>query len=176
MGVPIEPKPVKLFSGLIFQSNDVLPQVREKLIELFGKIDFESDTTSFDITDYYENEMGRNLKRKFLSFSILIPADSLPEVKLKTNEIEAEFSSSKTGNRSINIDPGYLSMEKLVLASAKNYSHRPYLSSGIFAELTYIYKRGSYTTLDWTYPDYRTPDKIEMFNQLRKEYVDQLGA
>ena len=174
MGVPKEPKPVKLFSGLIFKQKEILLSALKRIVEVFGEIDFESDILPFNFTDYYEKEMGKDLKRKFISISKLIPPDSLPDIKNKTNEIEKEFSHPDTGNRTINIDPGYLSVEKVVLATTKNYSHRPYLSSGIFVELTYLYKRESYRTIEWTYPDYRLPERIEMFNHLRSKYTDQL--
>lgn len=174
MRAPKEPKPVKLLAGLIFKQKDILLLAQEKLVQVFGEIDFESDIFPFNFTDYYEDEMGRDLKRNFISFLTLIPADRLPQIKLKTIEIEKEFCHTGTGNRAINIDPGYLSMEKLVLASTKNFSHRPYLSSGIYAELTYLYKNESYRSLDWTYPDYKVPERIEMFNQLRIKYGEQL--
>ncbi len=174
MGIPNEPKPVKLFSGLIFTEKEMLLLIQEKLAQNFGEIDFESEIFPFNNTKYYEKEFGKGLKRKFLTFLTLIPAGSLPEIKLKTNEIEKEFCHKRKGTRTINIDPGYFSMEKLVLATTKNFSHRPYLSSGIFAELTYFYKNRSYKTVAWTYPDFKLPGKIKMFNRLRKIYMEQL--
>lgn len=170
MGVPRGPKPVKLFSGLIFKEDKTLLSVQKKLTRLFGETDFESDVFPFDNTRYYEKEMGSGLKRKIIFFTKLIQPDSLPEVKLKTNEIEKELSGPGTGNRTVNIDPGYLAIENVVLATTKGFTHRPYLSSGIFAELTYFYKGGSFRTLEWTYPEFRLPERIEMFNQLRDRY------
>lgn len=174
MGIPKEPNPVKLFSSLIYSDKDILLLTQEKLAQSVGKIEFESNTFPFDYTNYYEKEFGSGLKRKFFTFLTLIPPGSLPEIKLKTNTIEKELCNKITGHRTVNIDPGYLSMEKLVLATTKNFSHRPYLASGIFAELTYFYKKGSYETLAWTYPDYKLYERLKMFNQLRKKYVEQL--
>jgi len=170
----IEPKPVKLFSGLIFNQKAPLYLTQEKLVQAFGEIDFESEVSPFDFTAYYDQEFGKDLKRKFLTFSKLIPPDSLPEIKLETNKIEIELSHENTGKRTVNIDPGYISLEKLVLATTKNFSHRPYLSSGIFAELTYLYKAGSYNALQWTYPDFIISERIHMFNGLRKKYIEKL--
>ncbi|MDP7555422.1 MAG: DUF4416 family protein, partial [Nitrospinota bacterium] len=141
MGALKEPKPVKLFSGLIFKEKEILLSAREKLVKVFGEIDFESDVSPFDYTYYYEKEMGKDLKRKFISFSKLIPPNSLPDIKNKTNEIEKKLNHEDTGDRTVNIDPGYLSEENVVLATTKGYSHRPYLNSGIYAEMTYYYKR-----------------------------------
>tara|TARA_B100000315_G_scaffold36133_1_gene30867 strand:+ start:14773 stop:15306 length:534 start_codon:yes stop_codon:yes gene_type:complete len=174
MGVLREPKPVKLFSGLIFKEKEILLSAREKLVKIFGEMDFESEICPFDYTGYYEQEMGKDLKRKFISFSKLIPPNSLPDTKNKTNEIEKELSHEDTGDRTVNIDPGYLSEENVVLATTKGYSHRPYLNSGIYAEMTYYFKRESYRVFDWTYPDFRLPERIEMFHHLRNIYTSQL--
>lgn len=174
MGALREPKPVKLFSGLIFKKKEILLSAQEKLVEVFGEIDFESDILPFDYTDYYKKEMGKDLKRKIISFSKLIPRNNLPDIKNKTCELEKEFSHSETGNRTINIDPGYLSEENVVLATTKGYSHRPYLNSGIYAEMTYYYKRESYRVFDWTYPDYKLPGRIEMFHYLRNLYISKI--
>jgi len=77
-------------------------------------------------------------------------------------------------NRQVNIDPGYIGLERLILATGKNYVHRVYLSHGIYADLTLIFKKGSFRPLEWTYKDYANPEMISMFNNLRKRYMDQL--
>ncbi len=174
MGALKEPKPVKLFSGLIFKEKEILLSAREKLVKFFGEVDFESEIFPFDYTDYYEKEMGKDLKRNFISFYKLVPPNSLPDVKNKTREIEKKLSPEDAGSRTVNIDPGYLSEENVVLATTKGYSHRPYLNSGIYAEMTYYYKRESYRVFDWTYPDFKLPERIEMFHRLRNIYTSQI--
>ncbi len=72
--------------------------------------------------------------------------------------------------RLINIDPGYVDLAKLVLASTKDYAHRIYLRKGIFAEITLSYRGNSFSPNDWTYPDYRSAEYIGIFNQIRKLY------
>ncbi len=174
MGKIKYPPLVKLIMGLIFGEEEISCLAKESLSERYGRIDFESDIIPFDFTDYYEKEMGRNLKRGFICFDDLIEVDSLPEIKLHTNEIETMFTR-EGGGRLINIDPGYLSAEKLVLSTTKNFCHRPYLMKGIYAELTYCFYTGSFHPLDWTYPDYKVKERIEMFNMIRKRYMEQLG-
>ncbi|MCK4785250.1 MAG: DUF4416 family protein, partial [Desulfobacteraceae bacterium] len=73
-----------------------------------------------------------------------------------------------------NIDPGCISPERLILATGKNYVHRIYLSKGIYADLTLIFKKGSFSPLKWTYPDYADPEVIGFFNGVRGQYMDQL--
>ena len=45
---------------------------------------------------------------------------------------------------------------------------------GIYADLTLVFKRGSFTELPWTYPDYGDPETIGYFNDIRKTYMEQL--
>ncbi|MBW1804141.1 MAG: DUF4416 family protein [Deltaproteobacteria bacterium] len=78
------------------------------------------------------------------------------------------------GKRRVNIDPGYISMERLVLATGKNYTHRIYLAGGIYADLTLVFHKGSFKPLEWTYKDYATPEVIGFFNALRDRYKNQI--
>lgn len=174
MGKTRKPLPVKLIAGMIYQSEEILLGAKDKLTERLGNIDYESRVIPFDLTTYYEEEMGKNLKRQFISFEPLIQMEELPQVKIFTNQLEKDLSLLGREKRTINIDPGYLAPEKLVLASTKNFDHRPYLGSRIYAELTYRFRSGSFQTLEWTYPDYRLSRSINMFNEIRNRYVKQL--
>jgi hypothetical protein len=172
MGQPRTPKPVKLVMSLIIVSEALWPVVIQDLRRCYGETDFVGPWLAFDFTDYYTPEMGRDLKRRFVAFRGLVDPDTLPTVKLQTNRIEQRYA--KKAMRQVNIDPGYVCGEHLILVSTKAYSHRPYLREGIYADLTLIYRRGSYRPLAWTYPDYRQPGLIEMFNGIRKAYLSQL--
>ncbi len=173
MGNTREAEPARLFMSLIATGEDVLEAGLELLRSTFGKIDWMSESHPFDWTDYYEKEMGPHLIRRFLTFEALVSIPRLPEIKLATNRIEDRLAKSN-GNRRMNIDPGYLCLQHLVLATTKGYTHRPYLRDGIYADLTLIYKNGSFRALEWTYPDYRQADMISQFNELRTRYVEAL--
>ncbi|MCX7965305.1 MAG: DUF4416 family protein, partial [Syntrophorhabdaceae bacterium] len=123
-------------------------------------------------TDYYEEEMGSELHRIFILFKSLMPRESLVSIKLTTNNIEKELSIQ--GKRQVNIDPGYISLENVVLATTKNYTHRIYLGDGIYGDLTLIYKKGTYNALEWTYPDYASKNIIAIFNNWRNLYKRKL--
>jgi len=174
MGKINYPPPAMLFTGLIYRNIEIAESVKGKLVAEFGEAHEESSIIPFNFTDHYNKEIGEGLNREFISFKRLINVDNLPMIKLKTNEMESELADSSTGNRRINIDPGYITAEKLVLATTKNYGHRPYLTNGIYAELTYRFIKKSFTTLEWTYPDYRTKEAISMFNGWRKWYLEEL--
>lgn len=176
MGEPTKPEPVKLFTGLLTSSPKILSRVEEDLRAEFGSTDLESDLMPFDFTDYYREKMGEGIQRKFMSFEKLIDPGKISEIKLIANEIEEKFSENLDVEvpRPINIDPGYVGLSKMVLASTKNYSHRIYLRDGIYAEVTLQYKDGCFQPLQWTYPDYRSDGYIEFFEKVRARYSEQL--
>jgi hypothetical protein len=76
--------------------------------------------------------------------------------------------------RAVNIDPGYISLGKLVLASTKNHGHRLYVGQGVYAEVTLTYQRGRFRPWPWTYPDYGSEDYCAMFGEQRERYKAQL--
>jgi hypothetical protein len=164
--------PVKIFCGLIYQEEKILKKAKIKLEEKWGKIDIEYGPLNFDFTDYYQEEMGKNLKRKFISFENLYLPENIYEWKIFTNNIEEEFS--EFNKRKINIDPGYIDSCKVILLSTKDYYHRIYIGNGIYAELTLYYSKGRYNFLNWTYPDYRTENYINFFVKMREKYRKQI--
>jgi hypothetical protein len=172
MGQIRKAKPVKLITGFIYNDPAVAAKAQAALAKKFGQIDFTSPEIPFTHTDYYTNEFGKGLKRKFFSFKKLIPPSRLAQIKISTNTLERKFA--KNGLRCVNIDPGYLDLSKLVLASTKDYKHRIYLDKSIYAEITLFYQQNSFCGWDWTYPDYKTPEYIAVFNQIRGIYADQL--
>jgi hypothetical protein len=157
---------------MITADDLLLRQVTETLEERYGAADFTSDRLSFDWTDYYRNEMGTGLFRRFVTFHDLIARERLVDIKRETNEVEERVSQSK--KRRINIDPGYISAEHLILATTKGYTHRPYLSRGIYADLTLVYAKGEFQPLPWTYPDYASDGIRQLLKDVRRRYVDDL--
>jgi len=160
---------VKLVIGFIYKDEAIFIKAKEKLKKKFGKVDFTSVCMDFNYTDYYEPEMGKGLKRRFISFTELIPIQDLYRIKLYTNRLETKFLTAR--NRQVNIDPGYLNLAKLVLATTKDYAHRIFLRKGIFAEITLSFRGNSFSANEWTYPDYRSKEYIDIFNQIRKLYA-----
>jgi len=171
MSVLKPPPPAKLIISLIFHHPDRCKQVIEELSHLFGPPDFISEVLPFDHTDYYYPEMGKPLWRRLLAFEALISPEDLPAIKVKTNALEKKFA--KEGKREVNIDPGYLTAERLVLATGKNYTHRIYLRDGVYADLTLIYQKGDFQSLPWTYPDYAGEAIKSLLRLIRKKYLYQ---
>ncbi len=147
---------------------------REKAIELFGPIVLESETFRFDrFTNYYAPSMGAELLKRIWAFENPIDPERLASVKVATNRLEEEYARETTFAtiaRPLNLDPGYVDLGKLVLASTKDHSHRIYLQQGIFAELTLIYTKKQWQPLPWTYPDYQSQEYHRFFDRCR-EYL-----
>lgn len=177
MGKPEEPNPVKLFTGVLTGYPETVPEIKSELESHFGEVDRDSRLFPFEYTDYYAEEMGKRLEKKFFSFRPLISPDELAEIKLKTNELEEELAErlDPEVDRPVNIDPGYVGLSKMVLATTKNFSHRVYLQRGIYAEVTLRYEDGRYRPQPWTYPDYRSDEYLKFFEDIRESYSRQLG-
>ena len=172
MSEPLKPSPVKLIASLIYSDPVLCEVVRKKVSEEVGEEDFVSQELPFDRTKYYEEEMGSGLRRVFISYAHLVARDQLAAIKVRVHDVESSFSEN--GKRKVNIDPGYISSENLVLSTFKGYSHRIYLGQGVFAEVTLIYERGSFMPLKWTYPDYASPEIVEIMNGIRTRYMTGL--
>ncbi|CAB1081093.1 FIG00602555: hypothetical protein [Olavius algarvensis Delta 1 endosymbiont] len=169
MSNPREPMPAKLVIGLFMKDRALFAPLADDLAAGFGSVDIVSSWMAFDYTTYYEPEMGTPLFRRMLTFKNLIRQDQLPEIKLTTNRLEQ--SLAQNGLRRVNIDPGYLLFERFVLATGKNFSHRIYIGSRIYADLTLIYQRGRFQKLDWTFPDYADEPMLQFLTRVRRKYA-----
>lgn len=175
MGVPTKPNPVKLFIGAISKESAYFEKTCATLSKKLGPLDFKSAILDFNQTNYYEKEMGSGLKRQFFSFKRLIAPEKLVPIKLYTNSLEKKLSF-KNNKRIINLDPGYISLSKLVLATTKSFAHRIYMGCGIYEEITLVFQNGGFKPTIFTYPDYQTSAYIEIFNHLRQNYYQAIES
>ncbi len=175
MSTPKNPDPAKLVVGCIMNNKADIDKLFTLLEDFFGPVDMISPWLDFIYTDYYYKEMGSPLYRKVFVFKPLINQDELAEIKEETNAIEKRFSFF--GNRTINIDPGYLVSSRFILATGKEYSHRIYIGRKIYADLTLMYsKKKGFKALEWTYPDYASKSMISFLSKVRNKYLMDLKA
>ncbi len=173
MGLETEFKKVKLFVGFIYSHRQLCEDIKQKLEQRFSPVDMESVEFPFEKTTYYNDEMGTQLFKRFFSFGTLISPEELPDIKILTNRIEIENAIS--GQRAINIDPGFLSDANVILATTKNHYHRVPLAKGIYAHIEYVIKkRNTLTVMEWTYPDFRTPEYMDFFIRLISRYKEDI--
>ena len=170
MGVIQPPRSVLLVLAAFSCEEAAFAWTRTTACAAWGPIALESDSFDFSETDYYTSTMGGPLRMRLYAFTRLVDPATLPQVKCRTNEWEETYRQTWQGRgagRPLNLDPGYLTEAKLVLASTKDHAHRIYLSHGIYAEITLQYRAGAWQACDWTYPNYRRPDYQRFFDQCR---------
>ncbi|KPJ61272.1 MAG: hypothetical protein AMJ46_03010 [Latescibacteria bacterium DG_63] len=171
-----EPTKVKLVAALMAQSEELIGEALFALEPDFGAPDLSSPTFWFTHSDYYRDEMGKRLVKRFCSFDELVDPGDIMNLKLKAIACEKEFLAQDTLGRTVNIDPGYLDRMKLVLSTTKNASHRIYIGNGIYGNVELIYRSGAFTCLEWTYPDYRESLALGFFREVREKYLGQLRS
>ncbi len=179
MSTPREPRPgVLVLSILSARWEAFWPGLADDLAQRLGPLASDSGLIPFEVTTYYQPEFGHPLWRRILSFERPLPLDGLADIKRFTNTLELARTESD-GNRLFNLDPGCLTLERLVLASGKNFTHRIYLGGGIWADLTLIYQGGHWKTLPWTFRDYASPEVQIHLTRLRDRYhqgiLDETG-
>jgi hypothetical protein len=168
-------RPVKLMCGIIASEDAHFVSAEAGLAGLFGDIDSRSARFDFNITNYYEAEMGPSLRRGFLSFERLVDPEQLSDIKVKTNEFEDDVRLAFGATRRVvNIDPGFLTSAALIMATAKDFSHRIPLRRGIYGHLELLFSKNGLRRLDWTYPDFAQEGYQVYFLDVRKIYLAQL--
>ena len=168
---PVEP--VKLICGIIAADAGMAGRARTELERLYGRIDVEAGPFPFDKTDYYATEMGSNLQRWFVAFEAMVDPGRLADIKRETNAIEEQLSVTEGGTfrRRVNLDPGYATPAKLVLATTKDFAHRVYLEQGIYAEVTLNFKKSGGMYFPWTYPDFKDGRYDEFLFKVRRSVL-----
>ena len=142
------------FCAITYKEDEAAKKAKAALEPIFGEASAEMRPYPFSFTRYYEKEMGEGLWKTFRLFSSPKDPSELARAKLATNAIEAALAS-KDGKRRVNLDPGYITLAKVVLATTKDFSHRVYLGEGIYAEVTLSAKGGAFQPHPWTYPDFQ---------------------
>ena len=158
--------PGKALIGVLFQKEDIYQQFLRHLETIEVEIELESEIYKFDSTDYYQEEMGSGLYRIFLSLKGLYPVEQSVSLKNETNSWENEWKEA--GKRTLNLDPGYLDLHKVVLLSGKEGPQKIYLGGGIWSDLNLIRKAGRFEALPWTFPDLRESRYHPFFERVRE--------
>jgi hypothetical protein len=171
MAKPVIPVKAKLFIGVLTSSEEFVQQAEKRLSRKYGKIDHKSANIPFSHTKYY-NSLGSEPFKVLFSFRKLIHRERIAEIKRFTNILERNISGKN--KRKINIDPGYLTLSSVFLASCKDYFHRAYLRKGVYIENELRYVNKKYEPWDWTYPDYIKQEYLDFFYNIRQIYYDQI--
>ena len=158
----------KLFFGIMFSDRNFYKKAIEDLIKKFGEIEKESFEYDFDkFTSYYEKEMGKNLIKKIIIFKKEIKEKDLINIKKFISGIERKYSIDN--KRKINIDPGCIPKNKVILASFKKKDFKKDLGEGVYAHEVLRFENGKVKEFWHTFGDYRK-EKIKEFLIIRNNY------
>ena len=163
---------VKFLVAVLWREDSALAESLARMRELWGTIDFEGEERPFDLTDYYETEMGRGLRRRLYSFEELIEADRIVERKLQAMAVEADLRDAE--GRRVNLDVGYMDVHKVVLASVKPGALKIYLGRSVWADPTCRYSKGRFRALDWSFADFRDNRYSDDLIAIRERYKEGL--
>lgn len=120
------------------------------------------------LLSYYAKQMGADVKQLIRFFcNSLNPLERDYLSVFKTRALSLERSNHQPF-RLLNIDPGFVAQEQMVLSSHKPFTHRIYLKDGIYAELEYLFRHQHWIELPWTYPDYKEDEKKLYFMGVRR--------
>ncbi|MGD0516972.1 MAG: DUF4416 family protein [Thermoguttaceae bacterium] len=170
MGQPTSHSPALLLLAAFSRYEEALHWTKQRAEALWGPIELESPAFEFSETEYYTSTMGPGLKKVFFAFKQPFDPADLVDVKLLTNAWEDEYTAlaAHPEHRPLNLDPGYITLGKLILASTKDFAHRIYLNRGIYAEVTLYYKHNRWQHHDCTFADYRRDDYQRFFTLCRE--------
>ncbi len=169
---PEQALPVKYFIGALFSSEELLEKAFSEVESKFSSIDLKSNNYLFDVTDYYDKEMGIPIYRKIFSVTELLSPAFLPDAKLLSNEIEDILCIN--GKRKVNLDIGYIDFNKVVLASAKYCANKIYMGKGIYADPAIHYSKGKFKPYPWAFMDFKDSRYYDFIFQIRMKYKSQL--
>ena len=175
MSTPKAPAPAKLVMSVFMKEKTVLESVFPRLEAVGGPVDMISPWLDFDFTDYYYREMGEPLFRRLIAFISRL-WNRMPWLRSNLTPTGLKRTAWTGDNRTINIDPGYLLSSRFILATGKEYSHRIYIGRKIYADLTLMYTKKGFKTLEWTYPDYASDAVLKFLTQVRQKYLADIRA
>jgi hypothetical protein len=169
VGFISSPPPVLAILAVTSRHDEAFAWSHARWQALLDDVALCSNPFEFVQTDYYTATMGDHLRKQFLVATRLCDPADLPGWKVLTNQWEEEYQAANNWpeSRPLNLDPGYLAQDKLVLASTKNHAHRLYLGKGIYGEFTLQYRGKKWCSCPWTYPDYQQPVYHAFFTQAR---------
>ncbi len=169
-------EPVVRFCAVITRHDAARQWAISRLADRWGQTIIRSAEIPFEAGGYYTPSMGSGLQKSLIAVAGFTDPGGLADWKNETNQWEHEFTESSHHEepRPLNLDPGYMTQAKLVLATTKDRDHRLYLRDGMFAEVTLTYVGKVWQHHRWTYPSYRTAEVAKFASQCRADLRQHL--
>lgn len=164
---------VQLIAFVLQKGESWNPEVVEALEKTWGPIRHRGKLFAFDRTGYYEPEMGKDLYRGVVSFEKTIPAETIAQEKERSNSLELSLAASQSA-RNVNIDIGYMDLDKVVLPSYKRGPYKLYAGRGVWLDMLLTYSKGVFHPTQWAFEDFvRNPYQHDL--QLIREKFKKAG-
>ena len=148
-------EPVQLLAFVLQRGPEWNAELLRKLEETWGAIHYKGKLFAFDKTDYYTPEMGDGLYRGVLSFEKCIPAETIAQEKARSNEFELAFANAGSEHRCVNVDIGYMDLDKVVLPSYKRGPFKLYAGEGVWLDMLLTYAKGEFHPTAWAFDDFK---------------------
>lgn len=163
-------EPAAFVCAIMAAEADAMGEIVQALACEFGDVRLQGPSFAFDMTNYYQAEMGPDLIKTLVYLGPSVAPAQLAARKATTMAMER--SRARQGRRTVNIDPGLVSPNSLVLATTKASGHRICIAPGLWAEVTLLFEKGQYRALPWTYRDYQRQDVGQFLLQVRGQLRD----
>ncbi|MEE8577037.1 MAG: DUF4416 family protein [candidate division Zixibacteria bacterium] len=167
-----QPPPGRLICSIAYSHIDALADSLTRMEHQFGPVQFETIDIPYSGEARHIEEMGDNLSRRFFSFEKLVSRDKLADMKLLCRKIEAGFADRVDDFifRTVNVDPGIMTPENVVMASSRGFNYRIYITRGVFAQVELIHSKSQFVRLPWTNPDFCHDEALDFFGRVRKTF------
>ena len=169
-------EPVVRFCAIITRHDAARQWAMKRLADQWGAATVSSCEIPFEAGGYYTPSMGSDLQKTLITSAGFVDPAGLADWKNTTNRWEQDYidASEHQEQRPLNLDPGYMTQAKLVLATTKDRDHRLYLRDGMFAEVTLTYVGKVWEHHRWSYPSYRTEAVAQFANRCRQNLRQHL--
>ena len=123
----------QLIAFVLQKGSEWNPDVIELLEKTWGPIRHKGRLFAFDKTDYYKPEMGEE----------------------RSDALELTTASAEAPElRHVNIDIGYMDMDKVVLPSYKRGPFKLYAGKGVWLDMLLTYAKGVFHSTAWAFDDF----------------------
>lgn len=143
----------QLLAFVLQAGNEWNSSLLSSLEKTFSPIRHLGKLYAFDRTNYYAPEMGEGLFRGVVSFEREISPESIGEEKKRSNQLENHFSRASA--RKVNVDIGYMDLDKVVLPSYKRGPFKIYAGEGLWLDMLLTYSKGKFSPTAWAFEDFR---------------------
>ena len=108
-----------------------------------------------------------------VSFEKTIPAETIAQEKERSNALEVALAENQP-DRNVNIDIGYMDLDKVVLPSYKRGPYKLYAGKGVWLDMLLTYSKGTFHPTKWAFEDFvRNPYQHDL--QLIREKFKKAG-